>query len=115
MRVQVSTECDANLSYDTQATIDKVSRVLLIWTFYVHVSWILPWYFPGASSSTLKTRSGQTWLAYHVRSGWLQGLRIMDLYSKKGIDPKRIYIKVLPTAPGVFRFTDCSRCVSPRI
>ena len=24
----------------------------------------------------------------------MQGLRIMDLYSKKGIDPKRIYIKV---------------------
>ncbi len=24
----------------------------------------------------------------------VQGLRIMDLYSKKGIDPKRIYIKV---------------------
>ena len=25
--MQVSTECDANLSYDTQATIDKVMRV----------------------------------------------------------------------------------------
>ena len=28
----------------------------------------------------------------------LQGLRLIDLYTKKGVDPKRIYIKVMPRA-----------------
>ena len=35
MRVQVSTECDANLSYDTQATIDKVSEIINTGTLYI--------------------------------------------------------------------------------
>ncbi|KAK9909136.1 hypothetical protein WJX75_007727 [Coccomyxa subellipsoidea] len=49
---KVSTECDAHLSYDTQATIDK-------------------------------------------------GLRIVDLYAKKGVDPKRLYIKIASTWEGI--------------
>ena len=35
MRVQVSTECDANLSYDTQATIDKVSETITTGTLQI--------------------------------------------------------------------------------
>eukprot|EP00891_Asterochloris_glomerata_P005288 jgi/Astpho2/5288/Aster-04855 len=49
---KVSTECDAHLSYDIQATIDK-------------------------------------------------GLRLVDLYSKKGIDLSRIYIKIASTWEGI--------------
>ena len=55
------------------------------------------------------------------RSPLLQGLRLVDLYSKKGIDLSRIYIKVishpagaparrlsrLPAAQGVGRCTFC--------
>ncbi|KAK9827641.1 hypothetical protein WJX81_002241 [Elliptochloris bilobata] len=49
---RVSTECDAHLSLDTQATIDK-------------------------------------------------GLRIVDLYAKKGIEPSRLYIKIASTWEGI--------------
>jgi len=37
----------------------------------------------------------------------LQGLRIMDLYAKKGVDPKRIYIKVIPLSPVQARRCRC--------
>ena len=30
------------------------------------------------------------------RCACLQGLRLIDLYTKKGVDTKRIYIKVMP-------------------
>ena len=30
------------------------------------------------------------------RGACLQGLRLIDLYTKKGVDTKRIYIKVMP-------------------
>ncbi|CAL8460656.1 g186 [Coccomyxa elongata] len=49
---RVSTECDAHLSYDTKATIEK-------------------------------------------------GLRIVDLYAKKGVDTSRLYIKIASTWEGI--------------
>ena len=35
-----------------------------------------------------------------MQSMAMQGLRLMDLYTKKGVDPKRIYIKVRPIISG---------------
>ena len=67
MYAQVSTECDAHLSYDTQAT-KKLGLHLCL----------------------------GHWTPVLNQLVAMQGLRLMDLYTKKGVDPKRIYIKVRP-------------------
>ena len=37
---------------------------------------------------------GSRILGFDLPSRFVQGLRIVDLYAKKGVDPKRLYIKV---------------------
>lgn len=69
---RVSTEVDAHLSYDTQATIDKVSQLVL----------------------DMRMHRLETDLSYKGFS-LLQALKIVDLYGKKNIDvSKQLYIKV---------------------
>ena len=71
---RVSTECDAHLSYDTQGTIDKVSRLLVQLVAKVKYH------------AMLTSRS-----ACLV----LQALKIVDLYGKQNVDvSKQVYIKV---------------------
>lgn len=71
---RVSTECDAHLSYDTQGTIDKVSRLSVQLVIKVHYHDML------ISESACPT---------------LQALKIVDLYGKQNVDvSKQVYIKV---------------------
>ena len=86
MCAQVSTECDAHLSYNTQATIDKVrvSCALNLNSPWCCVKKVGPHLCLGHWTPVLNQLVA------------MQGLRLMDLYTKKGVDPKRIYIKVRP-------------------
>lgn len=71
---RVSTECDAHLSYDTQGTIDKVSRPSVQLVVKVNCYAMLI--------------SGSACLI-------LQALKIVDLYGKQNVDvSKQVYIKV---------------------
>ena len=65
---RVSTEVDAHLSYDTQATIEKALRV------------------------RMKARMHEN--AFLRCSNTAICLQIVDLYGHRGVDPKRLYIKV---------------------
>mmetsp|Transcript_26344 Transcript_26344/g.67049 ORF Transcript_26344/g.67049 Transcript_26344/m.67049 type:complete len:367 (-) Transcript_26344:545-1645(-) len=40
-------------------------------------------------------------LSYDTRATYDKALRLMELYSKKGVDPKRIYIKIASTWEGI--------------
>lgn len=40
-------------------------------------------------------------LSYDTRATYDKALRLMDLYSKKGVDPSRIYIKIASTWEGI--------------
>ncbi len=112
---KVSTECDAHLSYDTQATIDKVScrqpgipvtvclagksggRAAVADNSPLVLQWLC--IFSTAQSDALETAGGSAAGDCQLSSlprkcSLVQGLRLVDLYSKKGIDLSRIYIKV---------------------
>ena len=71
---RVSTECDAHLSYDTQGTIDKASRLAVQLVTKVKCHAII-------------TRGPACVV--------LQALKIVDLYGKQNVDvSKQVYIKV---------------------